>query len=205
MKGGAERELHTLVGRSGSGKTLLMRALLGQSNRAVCLDLIGNLEPGLIVHSRNEALEYLHGGTKRFRVIYRPPIDLADREAVYAEANWLCHLARALGPCEIFLDEIDSFCDGETIPPQLDLLVRYGRNIEVTLRGAARRPAVVIPRHFVSETTRWSIFHCADPYDLSFLERYTGIPKEKISALPPLSFFDWNQGTVTKRKIAIPR
>lgn len=198
-----KRELHTIVGRSGSGKTALLRALQIKTDRALVFDCFGNFDTGLLIRSQSELWHYLNQYLNHFRIIYRPAIDVTDRDLLTAEINYLCRIARAVNPCGLFLDELDTFCDATSLPAELDILIRYGRNIEVSLHAAVRRPKAVIPRHYVTETTRFSIFRCVDPSDGAFLEDFTGIPREKIQALPELRFIDWLEGDWQYKQIKI--
>lgn len=198
-----KREVHTLVGRSGTGKTTLLRQILRETDRALVLDVLGNFRPGLYCRSREEILSYFkrNSDLRRFRVIYYPAIDLSRREAVFEEADFICRLSRAVAPCDVFIDELDTFCDATELPPEMDVLIRYGRNIGVSLRAAVRRPRSVIPRHYITETTRFSIFRCVDPNDSSFLESYTGISKEAIARLEVLQYLDWREGDIRRFRL----
>ncbi len=198
-----QRTVHTLIGKSGSGKTTLLRKLIRDSSRCLVFDALANFNYGVISSSQYDIRRYLEENEaenpeRKFRVIYRPDIDIAKRSELSESADWLCMVARSIGNCEIFFDEIDSFSSGSDMPEQLDVLVRFGRNIGISMHAAVRRPKVVIPRHWISETTRWSIFQVTDPLDSSFIEEATRIPRDTITRLPRYRYILVDEGIIKK-------
>jgi len=189
------------------GKTVYLRQLLNQSERALVYDPLGNFTQGVICIDQFSLKSYLERNINgRFRVIYRPPIDMLDRRSgIGAErVDWLCMVARWVAPVELYFDELSQIADVDEIPDQLFGLVRYGRNISVTIRGAVQRPRVVIPRHYLTETTRLSIFQMIDPLDRSYVADYSGIPEDQISSLKPLECMEWTDIGVTRFFLTIP-
>jgi hypothetical protein len=199
-----QRTVHTLIGKSGSGKTTLLRAMIGESSRALVFDCLSNFQNGVVSNSQETIKQYLlsrdcqKNREAKFRIIYRPNIDIAKRDHLSDSANWLCMVARAVGYCDLFFDELDTFADASEMPEQLDLLVRFGRNIGVSMHAAVRRPKVVIPRHWISETTRFSIFRITDPLDSSFLEDCTGIDRTRFNGLLPLHYISADEGIISE-------
>ena len=163
--------------------------------------MLGNFSRGVVSSSKQEIKEYLLSAREKnlgFRLIYRPNLDISNRAFLETEIDWLCLLSRAVAPCDLIMDELDAFCDGSTMPAQLDVLVRYGRNIGISLHGAVRRPKVVIPRHYMTETTCFSVFRTIDPLDLAYISQFTGIPSEQISELAPMECLLWEEGLIRR-------
>jgi hypothetical protein len=165
--------------------------MLKRSTRALCYDPLHNFEPGIILTDQAELYYYLQRVSRLpFRILYRPRCDLV-REVLAAEANYLCRCARAFPGVEIFLDELDSFASSNSVPDELSKLISFGRNIEVTLHCAVRRPKAVLPRHYVTETTQMSVFRMNDPEDIGFVEDFTHLQREQIERQPDLFFWSW--------------
>lgn len=189
------------MGRAGTGKSTRLLECWRDCTRGLVFDLLGAFGHGLVVSSPAEAVHWFWQEPRKFRVLFRPLINLSDRSAVFCMADWCCELARAIGPLELYLDELDAYASSSELPPNLDLLIRYGRHAGVTIRAAVRRPRAVVPRHFVTETTRLSIFRTVDPADRDFLKDFTGIDSDAMAALQPYHFFEWYEGRVTQRRV----
>jgi hypothetical protein len=170
-----------------------LRAILRETSRALVFDPIGNFRPGLVVTSQAELVDYLHRVQHLpFRILYRPRCEVTDREVLAWEANFLCRSSRVFPGVSLFLDEIDTFADCDSMPPELSALITYGRNITVTIHAAVRRPKTVIPRHYVTETTQMSVFHLVDAEDCKFVESFTHLDQAELERLPELEFWRWS-------------
>jgi hypothetical protein len=192
-----QRIVHTLIGVSGSGKTTLMRKLISQCDRVLVFDALANFNYGVVSSSQYQIKQYLSKLPKKFRVVYRPQIDITDRENLAKAGDWLCMLSRSVHNCDLFFDELDSFADATHMPVQLDCLVRFGRHIGISMHAAVRRPKAVIPKHWITETNRWSIFQVTDPDDSGFLEDATHIPRDRIVTLADYHYILADHGIIS--------
>jgi hypothetical protein len=137
-------------------------------------------------------------------VIYRPRVDEADYDGMRGESEYFCHLGRVLEHVELFFDELDTFARSDDEPAELYALLNYGRKHYVSVRGTVRRPQVKVPRDWVTETTRFTIFQTLDPLDCSALERWTRIPAEEFPKLEKFQFWEWFEGQTAKNRLENP-
>lgn len=184
----------------------MLRLLLSRCPRALVYDPLHIMSPGLILEGREQLELWVDrfGDESNFRVIYRPAVDESDLEGMRVESDVFCYVARQITRVDLFFDEIDSFCTAKEPPPELHALLNFGRRHNISIRGAVRRPQVKIPRDWITETTRFTIFRTCDPGDAVFLQRYTGISYEDILALQQFEYFEWIEGNVTKHKMRNP-
>ncbi len=204
--GKGSREIQVIVGRGGNGKTTMLRKILAKTDRALVFDPLKVMYPGLILESRSGLESWLdcRMDNQRFRLIYRPQVDESDSEGMAAESDYLCWIGRNIGNLDLFFDEVDSFSDAKAAPPQLKALLNFGRRHNVSIRGAVRRPQVKIPRDWITEATRFTIFRTCDPGDAVFLQRYTGIEYERILDLRPFEYWEWVEGAISRHKMTNP-
>lgn len=183
----------------------MLRNLLSQNQnqRALVFDPLKIMAPGLVIESRLGLERWFdaNGLSQRFRVIYRPAIDEANFEGLLQESDFFCWVGRCLENVDLFFDEVDSFSSPDKTPPELHAVLNFGRRLNISVRGAVRRPQVKIPRDWITEATRFTIFRTCDPSDAIFLQRYTGIPNEEILKLERFEFFEWMEGDISRGKL----
>jgi hypothetical protein len=164
---------------------------------------------GLVVESRNQLERWVDNRCENsaYRVVYRPEFDRADRKALRREAEFLSRLAGSITHIEIFFDEIDTFGRGDDDAdslPELFGLLNFARKDYVSIRGTVRRPQVKVPRDWITETTRCSIFQVIDPLDCAVLEKRTEIPAEEFRKLQKFEFWEWFEGEKRLIKMGNP-
>lgn len=184
----------------------MLREILNQASRALIFDPLGVLYPGIIFYDRMSLEKWLdcHGENTRFRAIYRPQIDESDFDGMRRESEYFCYIGRVLEHVEMFFDELDTFARSEDEPAELYALLNYGRKHYVSVRGTVRRPQVKVPRDWVTETTRFSIFQTVDPLDCGVLQRWTGIPADEFPKLQKFEYWEWNEGKTIKKRLKNP-
>lgn len=131
------RNLHTLiVGRTGSGKTTLARALIELTARAVIFDRKHeyNVPKGQIVESLPDAVAALFKAQGGFlRLVFRPrdPDDyMALLQVVmdYQEEN-----AGLFGPIVVVMEEASAYSETHSIHPTIRTAYNQGRHISLSL------------------------------------------------------------------------
>lgn len=105
-----------------------------------------------------------------FRVSYAPPAG-ADIRA-HAE-NFAAAVMRRRVVCTVVMDEIDQVSDRRTLP-QVESLLRHGRNWGISFIGTGRRPAEV-SRNITANLTDLWVFRFQEPRDLQYLKDFAGV------------------------------
>lgn len=203
ITGEGSREVHLIVGRSGNGKTTLLRQMMMEEPRAIAFDPLGILYPGIICYGRSALVSMADklAGNEKFKLIFRPQKTVTDFQIMQDEAEYACSIAWELENIGVYFDEIDSFARASDERSKLLALINWGRNKNISVKGTVRRPVKKIPRDWVTEITRYSIFCTKDPFDLNAISQWTMIKPEEIRELAIFEYFDWIEGEFIRKKL----
>lgn len=138
--------------------------------------------PGKIFYHLGELLRYARGRA-RFFAVYRP------RDA-RAEFPWLARIAYEVGSLCLVAEEISWAISPAKMPPEIEILIRYGRHRDVELLGISRRPAEV-NRDLTANANELYIFRTHEPRDLKYFRDVIGSVADTLPNLPPFTPHVW--------------
>lgn len=201
---------HTILlalGRRKSGKTTLVRDLV---QRAEADTLI-------LVYDQYRNFRPEHGFERQYRSLeaFRADVEAGEFRqdenedapetgvAVFApmgeelSCDALAEEAIRLRDCVLVVDELDAVCKGggtQIREQHLRQIVEYGRHLEVTLIGGARRAAAV-HRSITAGADKMYIFRLTEPNDLDYIKDYCGADfAEQVRQLPKCPACDPSNG-----------
>lgn len=157
-----------IIGRSGTGKTTLLRALIAPYPRALALDpkrrlYLAGWEP---LEGMTAAVRGWPTGWPR--VIGRPAMLEDPREWLMA----CCRRAYQVGSCAVAVDELAGLAGANDPPSWLDMLLQRGRDPgpqgPITTIVASQRPRK-IPVTVISEAEHVFCFDLSVPADRAYM------------------------------------
>jgi hypothetical protein len=191
----------TVVGQSGSGKTVLLRELfVRRAARVITVDITGEwfTERGTTpVGDFAELVTQLRRLAGRASWHLVVPFDPAEREQLAAlligesGAGRASALSLALGGVALNCDELADFAD-QAAPPLVRALWQRGRHAGLSIFGASQRPAQV--NRIVTANSQWlGICRVAEPLDLAYVRRATApAVVAQLEQLPPYGAVLWD-------------
>lgn len=165
-----------LIGKTGSGKTTLVKYLLPRINRVIAIDPKHTLKMEGFKSSWR-----IPRFSNRFQIIVRPKRN--DDEKLYD----LILAANKARNVTLYVDELATLAD--VFPESTALLAdiaRTGREKRVALWTATQRPRN-IPRVFLTETEIFFVFRLRSGDDRMYVKGYAG--DEVIDQIPSRQFW----------------
>lgn len=181
-----------IFGRTGTGKTTLLKRIARQADRAIIVDpnnKLGHL--GVCVRSVAEFKGYWRRQfDERWRIVLQPSkIDPDKRPRDVLAPFVMLAFSVARGGCPQFwviVDEVDTFGSAGSPDNNLRAVVDRGRNFGISFAFAARRPACV-DRTLTSQCSTVYLFQAQEKVDIVYFREVCG--DEVASRLPNLSPF----------------
>lgn len=165
-----------LIGKTGAGKTTLVKSLLPRVNRVIAIDPKHTLKIDGFKKGWN-----LPRFSKRFQLIVRPK--MYDDEKLFD----LILQANKARNVTIYVDELATL--SEMFPLSTALLAdiaRTGREKHIALWTATQRPRGV-PRVFLTETEIFFVFRVRSADDRQYIKGYAG--DEVLDQIPKHQFW----------------
>ncbi len=184
-----EKIITLVMGKRGSGKTYLVKTLCRQYLRLFIYDPQGEYTDGVIVDDLAELRDvWLKVYRKNFRIVYRP----VDAEL---EFEPVCKLVWECQNLAFVIEEVQSFCNPQSICYDFKAIVAKGRHRDIELIGVTQRPAE-ISKLLTSQAKQMMIFRVTDPNDTKYFTATFG-PEftEKLEQLQQYEFVKWQDGS----------
>lgn len=185
-----EKKVQLVIGKRGSGKSVLAKFLIRNTRRLVIYDIMSEYVDGVIFdESEKEQLVdfWRHIYRQGFRIVYRP---LVPKE----EINWLALAVFALGDVTFVVEEIDSICTPFDMPFQMQSIIQRGRHQNIELIGVTPAP-FGIHRDLTRQAKDIYIFRTGEPRDIQYLRQLLGEAIEpRLAALEQYEFIHWSDG-----------
>ncbi len=189
MRRSSRSERIVILGKSGSGKSSLAKALARSASRVLVFDPIGEYRAPVRIHDDPQRLYAFLCGSRAFQVAYVPGEPL-DRQF-----NLVCRMAYVTGHMTFIADELGQFCYANWTGPGFSKLLRQGRHNGVTTISIAQR-AADIPKTATANMSRLFAFNSSEPGDLAYYRSRLGADAMRIPNLPifpPTSTgIEWN-------------
>jgi len=182
-----EKKIQLVIGKRGSGKSVLTKYLIRDTKRLVVYDIMTEYAAGVTCDDTDrhylEFWRQVYRGD--FRIIYRP---LKVKE----EIAWLAEAIFALGDLTFVVEEIDSICTSFDMPEAMQAIIQRGRHKNIELIGVTPAP-FGIHRDLTRQAKSIYIFKTNEPRDIQYLSRLLGEAIEaKLAALEQYQFIHWS-------------
>lgn len=190
-----EKKIRLVIGKRGSGKSVLTKYLIRNDRRLVVYDIMSEYVEGVVfdVHTTAEYNKarldvrefWRHVYRRSFRIIYRPL-------SVKFEILWLATAVFALGDLTFVIEEIDAVCTPFDIPEPMQAIIQRGRHKNIELIGVTPAP-FGIHRDLTRQAKDIFIFRTSEPRDIQYLRQLLGDRIEpKLAALEQYEFVQWS-------------
>jgi len=171
-----------ILGRKGSGKTSLVRAIVPKLERVVVLDPLEEYHGLIRARDFNSLLSFLEA------VHEHRKIRIACTFSTMEEYERAIYLVREVGNIWIIIEELNYFVDCWSHEEAYLDLIRFGRHDGVSILMVAQR-AAEIPKLFTSQSDAIVSFKQTEPRDLDYLSKIGHIGEDgarTVAALPIL-------------------
>jgi DNA helicase HerA-like ATPase len=186
---GKENLILFVVGRKGSGKSTLVRAIMEGYPRVFVIDTMEEYgaEDGFTVAADfSESLAAVNQAAEtpgKFRISLRADIDDGDD---------LVSLVYTVPNCLLVVEETAFYCSPAYLPPALSRMVRTGRHREIDQIYVTQRPAAV-SRDLTAAADIVVSFQAHEPRDLAYFRALAGDDGERVRNLPRFKVLAWGQ------------
>ena len=191
-----EKKITLVIGKRGSGKSVLVKHLIAEARRLVVYDVMSEYTHGVCFE--REDMDVLlsfwfrvFGGA--FRIIYRP-FRTELRKEDPKDIEWLARACFILGDITFVVEEIDAVCTAWVMPEWLSYCVQRGRHKNIELIGVTPAP-FGINRDLTRQAKRICVFNTNEPKDIDYLAALMGSQvKSIVPALGEFEFMEWRDG-----------
>lgn len=188
-----------IIGKTGSGKSVLAQSLLPQYPYVVCFDQKCEFElpNARYVTSPEQLYE------TEFRIyepiIYRPAVQYWEADSW----NEVFHYVYRRQNLTLYVDEVYSVVERGVPPKMFKAIIVQGRSKQIRLICASQRP-VWIPQELLSESEHYFFFKTKKPEDRDLMAGYMGA-KDLPATTDEHSFlyFSDKRGTIRECKIKL--
>lgn len=176
------RHIVAVVGKTGYGKSYLVKSSIVHADRCVVFDLQGEYDfPDFIIISDfNSFKEHMkvHHDDDFLKIICR-----FDNLDDYETAFEICYI---VGQMIVVIEEVSNFSSASGTTPVLEKLIRFGRHTGLSVVGISQRFADM-SLLFRNNLDLLICFNLSAPNDIKYLAElpYVGEQAEKVSTLGP--------------------
>lgn len=185
-----EKKIQLIIGKRGSGKSVLAKHLIEQESRLVIFDIMSEYEQGVTFDDDDVPClvafwRQVYKGS--FRIVYRP-IDPK------AEIDWLAEAVYVLGNVTFVVEEIDSVCTSYDMPWTMRQIIQRGRHKNIQLIGVTPAP-YGIHRDLTRQAKEIYIFNTHEVRDVQYLTGLLGDGiEQRLASLGQYEFVQWSDG-----------
>lgn len=162
-------EIGIILGRKGTGKSSLARALINETHRNIILDTLGDdYNRGAITSNLQRLAEYYNrvNDLPSFEIVFRPKND--------ADCIGFFEFAKQTKQVVLWVDEVDRYCGPHRINDAFKWILNYGRHREISTIGLARRAASV-HRDLTANADWIAVHQTRENRDLLYLSEFMDI------------------------------
>lgn len=205
----------TIVGTTGSGKTVLARELLEYRNYTAVL---GTKNEDNELYDPFEELGYEitddfdpSPDADESRIIFRPRLSSPDRKGLDKQRQAferMLHEIWDYGGWTIYADEVYYVSNKLKLDTQLELFWSGGRSNHITVVAATQLP-VSIPLMAFDQATHLFLFRNSDQYRIKRMAEFAGADSAILRGLIPILprhefvYVDTREGTMLRSKVIV--
>ena len=196
------REVVLITGKTGSGKSVLMKDLLLKQERCIIFDSILEYPeqdppfPALFIYNYRDLINYLiNNQHKPYKIVFVPlqdpksEIQLKTGETLTI-FELVCKVAyETLNNVTFAVEEIANFMNKNSCPLYFDKIIRLGRHSSISIACTTQRPADMHP-NLKAQCTRFISFKQHLPNDIEWIRQIIG---DEAFALKDLEAFVWGK------------
>jgi len=184
-----EKKIQLVIGKRGSGKSVLAKHLIGDAARLVVFDIMSEYGCGVTFDSEDMPclVAFWRQVYKRsFRIVYRP---IEPK----AEIGWLAEAVYCLGDVTFVVEEIDSVCTPYDVPWAMRQIIQRGRHKNIQMIGVTPAP-FGINRDLTRQAKDIFVFSTNEPRDIQYLRGLLGEKIEPaLAGLDKYEFVHWTE------------
>jgi hypothetical protein len=167
-----QRQVVMVLGKTGTGKSVLTKSLIENCRRVLILDPMGEYG-GTVFFEFNSLANFFESEPKVFRCVLRP----SEEE----DAEFLFRIARTIGNLTLVVDEAEIYINPQSMPDSFRWLIQFGRHRGVSLVCVGRR-APELNIYLRAQQTSIISFAQTEPRDIDHLEAY-GFNRDSVENL----------------------
>lgn len=186
-----EKKITLVIGKRGSGKSVLVKHLIAPARRLVVFDMMIEYKHG-VCFGREDLGDMLTFWSTHYRGAFRMNYRPLNPKV---EIEWLARGVFLLGDLTFVVEEIDAVCTAWVIPEWLGYCIQRGRHKNIELIGVTPAP-FGINRDLTRQAKRIIVFNTNEPKDIAYLKNLLGEAIEaKLAGLEPYEFVEWRDGS----------
>ena len=198
-----QNEIIVILGKKGSGKTVMARHMVSKKRRLIVYDPMRQFSAcGVVLGRFEDILSYVSKNRRgQFRAVYQPEIPLdAKDDRVRAEFIRICDLVNRLVNVFFLVDEIDN-----CLPPRdrengfFKNMIQRGRHLAVSLVATTIRYTDT-QRNLTAQADTIICFHTHEPSDVKYFRNYFGAMADDLPTLPPYHYVKYEKGNVSRHE-----
>jgi hypothetical protein len=173
---GMQNVIIGIIGRKGTGKSTLTRAILERGNRESIYDTAGDhlWVPSQFVNIDEAHTFIVDAGLKPEPFICSYIPETEQDEELIQDFQIFCSAVWEAGNQTIVVEELPMLSQPQWVPPQFNKIIRLGRHRAINIVYTGQR-ASEIPRRATGATDIFILFHTAEPNDLDRISERCGV------------------------------
>ena len=194
----AEKKIRLVIGKRGSGKSVLVKHMIRDERRLVIYDIMSEYTDAVTFDDGFRSLAHLDGTQREqlvefWRRVYKQSFRLAYRPLrPKDEIDWLAQAVYALGDLTFVVEEIDAVCTPFDMSEWMQAIIQRGRHVNIEMIGVTPAP-FGIHRDLTRQAKDVFVFRTKEPRDIQYLRRLLGEEIEaKLLALEQYEFVHWS-------------
>ncbi len=178
-----KRKIVLVVGKTGYGKSFLVKSVIGQLDRCVILDLLGEYSDAFpnwqLVTDLQSVADCLKASPEADDTL-KIVVQLGDLESY----ERVIEMVYRVGNLTLVCEEISNFCSATYMTPAIENIIRFGRHRSVSVVGISQR-LFDMSLLLRNNADMLICFNLTAPNDLSYLESlpYVGEQAQEVGRL----------------------
>jgi len=197
------REVVLITGKTGSGKSVLMKEMILQQPRVIVFDSVLEYPaadppfPAIYIYGYHDLVSFLvKNQRKPFRIVFVPIEDpqskiilkTGEELTVFELVSKIIY--ETLHQVTFAVEEIANYMNKNSLPLYFDKIIRLGRHSSISIYATTQRPADMHP-NLKAQCTKFISFKQHLPNDIDWIKQVIG---DEAFMLKDLETFVWGKG-----------